>query len=129
MNRRGPSIQWRARCLPRGGGDLPWDADQANNPAAHDASAGAVAAMKGPSHVPLHGRGSIKTNLRIGHPRGATPHRRPNRAPLFRGMGNQTSEAFAYIEREYKDVKGRRTSAPRWGPVVLAPFRSKSGPF
>jgi hypothetical protein len=22
-------------------------------------------------------------------------------------MGNQTSEAFAYIEREYKDVKGR----------------------
>ena len=23
------------------------------------------------------------------------------------GMGNQASEAFAYIEREYKDVKGR----------------------
>ena len=29
-------------------------------------------------------------------------------------MTNQTSEAFAYIEREYNDVKGRvRTSAPR----------------
>jgi hypothetical protein len=23
------------------------------------------------------------------------------------GMSNQTSDAFAYIEREYKDVKGR----------------------
>ena len=34
MNRRDPSIQWGARCLPRGGGDLPWAADQADNPAA-----------------------------------------------------------------------------------------------
>ena len=25
----------------------------------------------------------------------------------FRGMRNQTSAAFAYIEREYNDVKGR----------------------
>ena len=63
MNRRSPSIQWGARCLPRGGGDLRWAADQADNPAADDASAGVVAAMKGPSHVPLHSRGSIKTNL------------------------------------------------------------------
>jgi hypothetical protein len=27
--------------------------------------------------------------------------------PLLGGMRNQTSEAFAYIEREYNDVKGR----------------------
>ena len=26
---------------------------------------------------------------------------------LLRGKSNQTSEAFAYIEREYNDVKGR----------------------
>jgi hypothetical protein len=26
---------------------------------------------------------------------------------LSQDMSNQTSEAFAYIEREYKDVKGR----------------------
>jgi len=26
---------------------------------------------------------------------------------LSQGMSNQTSEALAYIEREYKDVKGR----------------------
>ena len=50
------------------------------------------------------------------------PHRRPNWAPLFRGMGNQTSEAFAYIEREYKDVKGRIELQRRVGGLWVRPL-------
>jgi hypothetical protein len=34
------------------------------------------------------------------------PNRGLNGVPLL-GMSNQASEAFAYIEREYKDAKGR----------------------
>jgi hypothetical protein len=32
---------------------------------------------------------------------------RPQWGTSLRGMSNQTSEGFAYIERQYRDVKGR----------------------
>jgi hypothetical protein len=58
--------------------------------------------------MPRDTRWAIAASFKPTAPYGArlTPNGGRNEIPLL-GMSNQTSEAFAYIEREYKDVKGR----------------------